>query len=40
MRNGEPDSKYFGEIRENEVFTVKTYKKHLQTRQTVYCVVS
>ena len=26
MRNGEPDSKYFGEMLENEVFIVKTYK--------------
>ena len=40
MRNGEPDSKYFGEILENEVFTAKTYKNHPQTKQTVYCVVS
>ena len=28
MRNGDPDSKYFGEILENEVFTAKTYKNH------------
>ena len=26
MRNGEPDSKYFGEILENDVFTAKAYK--------------
>ena len=40
MRKSEPDSKCFGESRENEAFPVKIYKNHLKTVQIIYCVVS
>ena len=40
MRKDEPDSKYFGETLENEVFLVKTFKNHPKTVQIIYCGVS
>ena len=39
MRKSEPDSKYFGESRENEAFPAKNYTNHLKTLQSIYCVV-
>ena len=40
MRKSEPDSIFFGESSENEVFPVKTDKNHPKTMQFIYCVVS
>ena len=37
MRKSEPDSKYFGESSENEVFPVKTYKNHPKTANCLLC---
>ena len=40
MRKSEPDSKYFGESPENDVFPVKSYKNHPKTIHIIYCVIS
>ena len=40
MRKDEPDSKYFGEINENEVFPAKIGKNHPKTVQFIYCGVA
>ena len=40
MRKTEPDSKYFGESLEKEVFPEKINKNHPKTMQIIYCVVS